>query len=76
LKTRGFRKLSVCPKQPEAVEASQQTEAIFSGILCNLLPEHAKAKPIEIWFQDGRGRSPGFGRAQDTNELISSARLS
>src|SRR5271157_2131197 len=44
LNERGFRKLSA-----RARGGARGFQANFSGILADSLPEHAKAKPIEIW---------------------------
>ncbi|WP_197687848.1 IS630 family transposase [Bradyrhizobium erythrophlei] len=49
----GYRKLSVRPRHPQADEEAQQTfKKNFAATVRAQIPEHAKDKPIEIWFQD------------------------
>ena len=48
----GYRRLSVRPQHPQADEAAQEAfKKNFAATLAAKLPDHAKGKPLEIWFQ-------------------------
>ena len=47
----GFTRLSVRPRHPKADEAAQEAFKKASPSWCGALPELARGKPIEIWFQ-------------------------
>ena len=50
----GFRRMLVRPEHPRA---NWQTQAAFkenfAALVAEILPDRAKGKPLEIWFQDG-----------------------
>jgi transposase len=49
----GYRRLSVRPRHPQADEEAQEAlKKNFAATVAAQLPEHAKDKAIEIWFQD------------------------
>ena len=49
----GYRKLSVRPRHPRADEEAQETfKKNFAATVTAQIPDRAKGKPIEIWFQD------------------------
>ncbi|MGH9807239.1 MAG: IS630 family transposase [Terriglobia bacterium] len=49
----GYRRLSVRPRHPQTDEEAQQAfKKNFAATVAAKLPDHAKDKPIEIWFQD------------------------
>ena len=48
----GFRRLSVRPEHPKTDPAAQQAFKNFASLVVELMPEHAKGKPLEVWFQD------------------------
>jgi len=42
----------VRPQHPKSDEAAQEALKNFAATLAEKLPERAKGKPLEIWFQD------------------------
>jgi transposase len=49
----GYRRLSVRPQHPKSDTAAQEAfKKSFTASLPALIPEVAKGKPLEIWFQD------------------------
>ena len=49
----GFRRLTIRPEHPKAdAEAQAAFKKNFRSIAAETLPEHAKKKPLEVWFQD------------------------
>ena len=52
LRRLGFARLSVRPRHPKADEAAQEAFKKASPSWCaGALPEHARGKPVEVWFQ-------------------------
>jgi len=48
-----FSRVSVRPRHPEQDIAAQEAHKInFAGLVAAVLPEHARRKPIELWWQD------------------------
>jgi transposase len=52
LKALGFVRLSVRPQHPKADHKRRKSLKKFSQTVAAVIPEHARGKPIEIWFQD------------------------
>ena len=52
LRRLGFARLSVRPRHPKADEAAQEAFKKASPIWGGALPEHARGKPVEVWFLD------------------------
>jgi transposase len=53
LRTLNFRRLSVRPQHPESDEAAQKAfQQDFSQLAAAAIPEQARGKPVEIWWQD------------------------
>jgi transposase len=53
LRKRGFSRLSARPRHPKADEEAQEAfKKNFADILGEALPDVARGRPIEIWFQD------------------------
>ena len=49
----GFRRLSVRPEHPKTDRTTQEAfKKNFATLIADTLPEKAKGKPLEIWFQD------------------------
>ncbi|HEX5879479.1 MAG TPA: IS630 family transposase [Actinomycetota bacterium] len=48
----GFARLSVRPRHPKADEAAQEAFKKASPRVAAAPPEHARGKPVEVWFQD------------------------
>lgn len=49
----GFRRLSVCPQHPKSDPEAQATfKKNFASHVADALPDHARDKPLEVWFQD------------------------
>ena len=48
----GFRRLSVRPEHPKTDPAAQQAFKNFASLVVELMPKHAKGKPLEVWFQN------------------------
>lgn len=61
-----FRRLSVRPQHPKSDAAAQEAHKNFSAAVTAAIPEHARVKSLEIWFQikqelARKARSPGSG---------------
>lgn len=53
LASMGYRRLSVRPQHPKSDAAAQETlKKNFAATLASAIPEAARGKPLEIWFQD------------------------
>ena len=53
LRRPGFRRLVVRPRHPEQDAAAQALfQAGFAGLVEAVLPEHARGKPLGIWWED------------------------
>ena len=53
LAAQGYRRLSVRPRHPKADPAAQEAfKKTSADAVAAALPEHARGKPLEIWFQD------------------------
>ncbi|MDP4025979.1 IS630 family transposase [Methylobacterium sp. NEAU 140] len=53
LRARGFRHVSVRPRHPNGDEAAQEAfKRPFAAQATQVIPEDARTKPVEIWFQD------------------------
>lgn len=53
LASMGYRRLSVRPQHPKSDPAAQETfKKNFAATLASAIPETARGRPIEIWFQD------------------------
>ncbi len=53
LRQRKFRRLAPRPQHPKAERGpTAHFSESFASILWKRLPEHAKGKPIEVWFQE------------------------
>ena len=48
----GFRRLTIRPEHPKADAEAQAAFKKTRSIAAETLPEHAKKKPLEVWFQD------------------------
>ena len=49
----GFRRMSVRPEHPKADPQAQAAfKENFAALVAEILPDRAKEKPLEIWFQD------------------------
>ncbi|MGI3212812.1 helix-turn-helix domain-containing protein [Roseovarius tibetensis] len=48
----GFRRLSVCPQHPKSDPEAQKTLKTFSARVDEALADHARGKPLEVWFQE------------------------
>ena len=51
LRRLGFARLSVRPRHPKADEAAQERSKKLRRAGSGALPEHARGKPVEVWFQ-------------------------
>ncbi len=47
----GFRRLSVRPRHPQADAAAQEAHKNFATLVADAIPEQARGKPIELWWQ-------------------------
>jgi hypothetical protein len=53
LRALDFRRLSVRPQHPESDDAAQEAfQKDFSELAAAAIPEQARGKPVEIWWQD------------------------
>ena len=52
LAAEGYRRLSVRPHHPKADPPPRRRLKNFPDAVAAALPEHARGKPLEIWFQD------------------------
>lgn len=53
LRALDFRRLSVRPQHPESDDAAQEAfQMDFSELAAAAIPEPARGKPVEIWWQD------------------------
>src|SRR4029077_12678686 len=53
LRRLGFRRLSVRPRHPRQDPAAQEThKKTLPDLVKAVIPEHAREKPIELWWQD------------------------
>jgi len=50
--THGFCRLSVRPEPAKTDPAAQQTFKKLYSLAADILPQHAKLKPLEVWVQD------------------------
>ena len=88
LRELGYRRLSVRSRHPKADEAAQEALKKLPQAVAEAVPEAARGKPLEIWFQDEarvgqqgtltrvwarRGTRPRAGATPDTNGPTSSA---
>ncbi len=48
----GVRRISVSPRHPQADAAAQDAHKNFAALVRDALPPAARAKPIELWWQD------------------------
>ena len=48
----GFTKLSARPRHPRSDSRAQELYKNFAALARAALPEAAKGKPLEIWFQE------------------------
>jgi len=48
----GFCRFSVRPEHPKTDPAAQQAFKNFASLVVELMPKHAKGKPLEVWFQN------------------------
>ena len=49
----GFRRMSVRPEHPKAdPQAQADFKENFADLVAEALPDRAKGKPLEVWFQD------------------------
>ena len=49
----GFRRMSVRPERPKADPQAQAAfKENFADLVAEVLPDRAKGKPLEVWFQD------------------------
>ena len=49
----GFGHMSVRPKHPKAdLQEQIEFKKNFASLVAEILPDHVKEKPLEIWFQD------------------------
>ena len=48
-----FSRVSVRPRHPKQdLEAQQAHKKNFAKLVCAVIPEHARGKPIELWWQE------------------------
>jgi hypothetical protein len=52
LRRLGFRRLSARPRHPGHDAAAQEAHKNFADLVAAAIPEHARGKPIELWWQD------------------------
>ncbi|WP_408886982.1 IS630 family transposase [Limobrevibacterium gyesilva] len=49
----GFRRVSVRPRHPQIDLAAQEAhKKNFADLVAAAIPEHARGKPVELWWQD------------------------